>query len=103
MRAAPSHLRAVESLRPLIQRGCLPCGSCSSGRRFVSGFLQIPPRDLTGVVLVGALQTEERIEDQQLAAQVSDGETQELQLLPAVRPPVLSPPSSLLGERITLL
>ena len=34
-----------ESFGPLIQRGCLLCGSCSSGQRFVSGFLQIPPRD----------------------------------------------------------
>ena len=35
----------VESFGPLIQRGCLLCGFCSSGQRFVSGFLQIPPRD----------------------------------------------------------
>ena len=34
-----------ESFGPLIQRGCLLCGSCSSGQRFVSGFLQIPPHD----------------------------------------------------------
>ena len=34
-----------ESFGPLIQRGCLLCGFCSSGQRFVSGFLQIPPRD----------------------------------------------------------
>ena len=34
-----------ESCGPLIQRGCLLCGSCSSGQRFVSGFLQIPPHD----------------------------------------------------------
>ena len=34
-----------ESFGPLIQRGCLLCGSCSSGQRFVSSFLQIPPRD----------------------------------------------------------
>ncbi len=41
-------LRAGTGLRvfrPLIQRGCLLCGSCSSGQRFVSGFLQIPPHD----------------------------------------------------------
>ena len=33
------------SFGPLIPHGCLVCSSCSSGQRFASGFLQIPPHD----------------------------------------------------------
>jgi hypothetical protein len=33
-----------EDICPLIQRGRLLCGSCSSGQRFACGFLQILPR-----------------------------------------------------------